>query len=130
TPDDLAALEQMLLESGAGDKADIARAREESHGLGLFIRSLVGLDRQAATEAFSAYLVDSVYPRVQIDFVGLIVAHLTENGVMAAARLYESPFTDRAPHGPDSVFTDEQVDGLILVLDTVRAHAAPDATVA
>ncbi|MGI9062617.1 MAG: DEAD/DEAH box helicase family protein [Pseudonocardiaceae bacterium] len=130
TPDDLAALEQMLLESGAGDKADIVRAREESHGLGLFIRSLVGLDRQAATEAFSAYLVDSVYPRVQIDFVGLIVAHLTENGVMEAARLYESPFTDHAPHGPDSFFTDEQLDGLILVLDTVRAHAAPDATVA
>jgi hypothetical protein len=52
TADDLLALEQMLLESGAGDDKAIAQAREEAHGLGLLIRSLVGLDRQAAMEAF------------------------------------------------------------------------------
>ncbi len=40
------------MESGAGSEEDIARAREESHGLGLFVRSLVGLDREAATAAF------------------------------------------------------------------------------
>ena len=27
--------------------------------------------------------------------------HLTEHGVMGVALLYESPFTDIAPHGPD-----------------------------
>ena len=41
----LSALEKMLLESGAGNADDVNRARDESHGLGLFIRSLVGLDR-------------------------------------------------------------------------------------
>jgi type I site-specific restriction endonuclease len=30
----------------------------------------------------------------QIEFVNLIVDHLTEHGVMPAALLYESPFTD------------------------------------
>ena len=34
--------------------ADIDQAKEQSHGLGLFIRSLVGLDREAALEAFGA----------------------------------------------------------------------------
>lgn len=43
---------------------------------------------------------------------------------------YESPFTDTAPQGPDMLFTDEEVDGIILVLDEVRANAAPETTVA
>lgn len=32
-------------------------------GLGLFIRSLVGLDRQAAAEAFGAYLYGAKFTR-------------------------------------------------------------------
>jgi type I restriction enzyme R subunit len=54
TPKDLRSLEQMLLDRGAGDATDVARAGDEAHGLGPFIRSLVGLDRQAATDAFSS----------------------------------------------------------------------------
>ena len=41
----------------------------------------------------------------QIEFVNLIVDHLTEHGVMDAALLYESPFTDLTPQGPDGLFT-------------------------
>ncbi len=129
TYDDLNALEKMLLDSGAGEEADIARAAEDSHGLGLFIRSLVGLDREAAVEAFSEFLSDTTFTVDQIRFVNLIVEHLTDNGVMEARRLYESPFTDHAPHGPDTIFPDEVLDGLILTLDTVRAHVLPKAAV-
>ena len=49
---------------------------------------------------------------------------------MEVARLYESPFTDSAPQGPDMIFTEAQVDGIVTILDQVRAHALPDATVA
>ena len=42
--------------SGAGQEAEIDAAAEKAQGLGLFIRSLVGLDRQAAVEAFGHYL--------------------------------------------------------------------------
>lgn len=45
TPNDLEALERMLTESGIGDAESIARAKEESQRLGLFVRSLIGLDR-------------------------------------------------------------------------------------
>ena len=117
----------MLLESGAGTEADIARAREESHGLGLFVRSLVGLDREAATAAFDRYLSDTTFSANQLRFVNLIVEHLTANGVMEVARLYESPFTDHAPQGPDMIFTDDQVDGIVTILDEIRDHALPDA---
>jgi type I restriction enzyme R subunit len=130
TPEDLQALEQMLVDSGAGTEADISRAREEAHGLGLFIRSLVGLDRGAATTAFDSYLDDKSLGTNQIRFIQMIVEHLTANGVMEVARLYESPFTDEAPQGPDMIFTDDQVEGIVAVLDEVRNHALPDVTVA
>ena len=130
TNTDLSALEALLVASGAGGPEDIARATEESHGLGLFIRSLVGLDRQAATEAFSEFLTDSRFSAAEIRFIQLIVEHLTANGVMEARRLYEAPFTDHAPTGPDFLFSDRDVDRLVVVLEQVRAHALSEETVA
>src|SRR5690242_10665291 len=50
TPEDLTSLEKMLIDNGTGDADDIALAKEQSHGLGLFIRELAGLDREAAVE--------------------------------------------------------------------------------
>jgi type I restriction enzyme, R subunit len=125
TPGDLQALEQMLLDSGAGDADSIAQAKEESQGLGLFIRSLVGLDRQAAIEAFGAYLDNTKFTAEQVRFIHLIVDELTANGVMGPARLYESPYTDHAPTGPESVFPEADVDDIVSILDDVRANALP-----
>jgi type I restriction enzyme R subunit len=130
TPDDLEALEQMLLASEAGDAAAIAQAKEESLGLGLFIRSLVGLDRQAALEAFADYLDGTKFNANQIHFINTIVGELTNNGVMEPARLYESPFTDLAATGPESMFTENQVDNIVDILNTVRANAQPEEGVA
>lgn len=39
----------------------------------------------------------------------MIVDYLTENGVMDPKLLYESPFTDVSPRGPEGVFLSEQV---------------------
>ena len=123
TPIDLEALEKLLVENGIGDPETIARAKEESRGLGLFVRSLIGLDRGAAKEAFAEFLEKGTLTANQIEFIDLIINHLTENGVMGAALLYESPFIDIAPHGPDDLFSSGEVDRLIAVLDHVRAAA-------
>jgi type I restriction enzyme R subunit len=130
TDADLASLEEMLVASGAGGPEDVARAREEASGLGLFVRSLVGLDRQAATEAFSDFLTDSTYSATEIRFIQLIVEELTANGVVPAARLYESPFTDHAPTGPDMLFPGAAGDRIFVILDEVRNRARPELGVA
>lgn len=123
TPSDLAGLEQVLLESGVAGADDLVRAKTESQGLGLFVRTLVGLDRSAAKEALAGFLAGKVLGGNQIEFINLIVDHLTEHGVMEAARLYESPFTDLAPHGPEGLFTGSEVDQIVAILHEVRERA-------
>ncbi|WP_433687518.1 DEAD/DEAH box helicase family protein [Micromonospora carbonacea] len=128
SPTDLEELERMLVASGGGPE-DIDRARRSADGLGLFIRSLVGLDREAANEAFSEFLAGRTLTANQISFVDLIVAHLTRNGVMEPVRLYESPFSDIAPD-PESIFSSADVDRLVTIIKSVRDTAAPASEVA
>jgi type I restriction enzyme R subunit len=123
TPSDLDELERMLTVSGIGRADDLQKAKEESHGLGLFVRSLVGLDREAAKEAFAGFLAGKTLNSSQIEFVNLIVDHLTEHGIVDPALLYESPFTDITPRGPDGLFTSSELDELLAVLDHVKSSA-------
>jgi type I restriction enzyme R subunit len=123
TATDLAELEKMLLQAG-GSKALIDEAKEQSQGLGLFIRSLVGLDREAAMQAFSEFLQGGTASPDQIEFINLIVQELTQNGVMPADRLFQSPFTDVNSQGPLGVFPPAKVTKIVEVLDTIRGRAA------
>lgn len=120
---DLGELERMLVESGLGGADELRRAAKESQGLGLFVRSLVGMDRSAAKDAMASFLAGKSLSANQIEFVNLVVDHLTEHGVVAPDRLYESPFTDLTPRGPDDLFSSGQLDELMRVLESVRATA-------
>ncbi|WP_230670036.1 type I restriction-modification enzyme R subunit C-terminal domain-containing protein [Methanosarcina barkeri] len=123
TATDLDELERILSESGLGGPEEIARAKEVSHGLGLFVRSLIGLDREAAKQSLATFLKGKTLTANQIEFINLIIDHLTEHGAMDAALLYESPFTDLTPQGPDGLFTSTQIDELIDTLEQITATA-------
>ena len=118
TPTDLDTLEAMLASAGIGMDDDMETARATADGFAGFIRSLVGLDRKAAETAFSDFLSDGARPD-QIEFIGMIVDHLTENGSMEPGLLYESPFKDIAPSGPDSLFSGENVTRIVETIETV-----------
>ena len=123
TASDLSELERMLAESRLGEPEDIRRAVEESRGLGLFVRSLIGMDRGAAKEALASFIAGKALTANQIEFTNLVVDHLTKHGIVEPSRLYESPFTDLTPQGPDALFSSVQLDELMHTLEDVRVRA-------
>jgi type I restriction enzyme R subunit len=123
TPQDLAELERIFQEEGIASEEDLTRIREEG-GLGLFLRSLVGLDREAAKEALSVFLDGRTLTANQIEFVNLVIDYLTERGVMDPRRLYESPFTDLDDQGVSGVFSLDDAKVLVQLLKDVQNRAA------
>lgn len=65
TGTDLEELERMLEASGVGGAEQIARAKKESEGLGIFVRSLVGLDREAAKAALGDFMAGRPWPPIK-----------------------------------------------------------------
>lgn len=123
TPLDLKELERMLVESGVATSEHLQKAKAECEGVGLFVRSLVGLDRETAKQTLSGFTAGKTLSANQIEFVNQIVNHLTEHGVMNPELLYEPPFTDLASRGPEGVFETAEIDELLLALAEVRERA-------
>ena len=44
---------------------------------------------------------------------------------MEPARLFESPYTDHAPTGPDYFFPDADVEVIVEILHEIKDHARP-----
>ena len=105
-----------MLIDACGSKELISLAKEQSHGLGMFIRSLVGLDRETVNQVFSEFISGTTVTPNQIDFINLVVQYLTENGAMEPDRLYDSPFTDINPQGPEGVFPSAWLAYLIAIM--------------
>ena len=108
TATDLSELERIFTEAGVGTPEEMERIREEG-GLGIFIRSLVGLDRAAAMHAFDAFIEGRKLTSHQHEFVDMVIDHLTARGVMDPRLFYESPFTDLDPLGVAGVFGEGEV---------------------
>ena len=103
---DVDSLEHILW-SEVGSKADY-KAEYGEKPLGEFVREIVGLDMNAAKEAFAAYLNDASLDSRQIYFVNQIVEYIVHNGLLKDMTvLQESPFTDRG--SVVEIFTDLSV---------------------
>jgi type I restriction enzyme R subunit len=113
----------MLLDAGIGEAGDIERARETSNGFGRFVRSLIGLDRAVVSEAFGEFLSSGTATAAQIEFINMVIEHLTDQGVIDPALLYEPPFTDIASTGPDQLFGEEPVTRLFSKIEAINASA-------
>ena len=118
---DLAELERIFVSAGTAPE-QVERIRAEG-GLGLFVRSLVGLDREAAKSAFAKFLLDKNVTANQIEFLNMIVDHLTERAAVDPRLLYESPFTDIDPMGVEGVFG-RQAGEVVSILDEIKRRAA------
>ena len=119
--EDVKALEEILWNE-VGTKQDY-EAEYGQKPLGEFVREIVGLDMNAAKEAFAQYLNDASLDSRQIFFVNQIVEYIVHNGMMKdLSVLQEAPFTDRG--SIVEVFTDLSVwAGIRQAIERVNANA-------
>ena len=122
TEEDVKSLETILW-SEVGTKQDY-EAEVGQKPLGEFVREIVGMDMNAAKEAFAQYLNDVNLDSRQIYFVNQIVEYIVRNGMMKdLSVLQEPPFTDRG--SIVEVFTDLTLwAGIKSVIDRINANAA------
>ena len=122
TVNDISVLENILWNE-LGTREDY-EAEYGAKPLGEFVREIVGLDMNAAKEAFSEFLNETNMDSRQIYFVNQIVEYIVHNGIMKdLSVLQESPFTDKG--SVVEIFTDLNLwMGIRKVIEQINANAA------
>ena len=125
TATDLRGLEQTLVEIGEDDGQTLLThllARSNAPSLPHFVRSMVGMDRAAAQEAFSEFLSNRSLTTPQIRFIEMVIDQLTARGVMEPSALYEAPFSSVHADGPEALFAGKSnvIEGIFEKLKTLR----------
>ena len=97
---DLESLEQILFAAdGPGTREQYEQTYGTDQPLGQLIREIIGLDPNAAKEAFASFLSLGTLSADQITFINQIIDHLVHNGTMDPADLFQPPFTDQHDQG-------------------------------
>lgn len=123
TQSDLQELERMLFEQGSiGTKEEFVKAYGDQP-LGKFIRSIVGLEIQAAQLAFGEILNNKTLSAKQIQFVNTIINFLNVKGIIEPSMLFEAPFTDLNSNGVSGLFDDKIAAKIITLIEKISHNA-------
>ena len=106
-------------------KREIHTADDEDIPLGKFVRSLTGLDKSTAEQAFNEFLDTGLYTQEQITFVRYIIDWLVQYGTLARQEMAYDEFSG----GMDvtEVFEDNIIlfQRIMTVIDNINANAMP-----
>ncbi len=91
--------------------------------LGEFIRSIVGLDINAAQDVFSEFIQAGNLRADQMTFINTIINYLNKNGVIDKEMLFKPPFTNLHDQGLLGVFDDAGATQVIRLIDGVNGNA-------
>lgn len=120
---DVHALEDILF----AEDGPISRKEYEAiygeQPLGLLVRSVVGLSRNAAKEAFAEFLSDAPLHPDQMSFLDQIVDYLVKNGTMEPKSVFETPFTNINDQGIAGVFSDDESKKVIDLIRHINENA-------
>jgi type I restriction enzyme R subunit len=116
-------LDHFLFQQGEmGTKQEFVKLFGEQP-IGQFIRSIVGLDINAAKLAFGAILADQTLNTQQIRFLDLIIDFFNVKGIIQADMLFEPPFTDINSTGIMGVFDEHTSTKIIELIEEIN-HTA------
>ena len=123
TKQDLQELEAILRDEGVADDEHLNQLKDDG-GLALFLRSLTGLDKSAAKDAFSKFVTQHQLNGNQTEFLDLVIDSLTETGIVEPATFYESPFTDLDDMGIAGLFDRAQTSEIIQIVRILNGSVA------
>lgn len=122
-PAEVEELERMLFAGEGKDAREKFKAELNGQTLGQFIRSLVGLDTNAAKIAFAEFLNRTNLNANQITFINQVIDYLTCNGIIEKRLLAEPPFTDLHHHGIFGLFGEDDQFRIIQIIDGINGNA-------
>ena len=120
TEAELAQLQEIFFNAEEVGSKEEFEKEGQGKTLSLFIRELIGLDKEAVQSAFAEFIQAQNLNAAQIKFMDLIIGYLTKNGVIDKKALFESPFKDLNDNGPFGLFDDAQVTKIISILDRIN----------
>jgi len=123
TTDELTVLEGLLFDGDErGTKEDFIEAYGEQP-LGQFVRSIIGLDVNAAKQAFSNFIQTGNFTADQIRFIDSIINFLEVNGTIEPKMLFESPFNELHDQGVMGMFNDSNARKVINIIREINDNA-------
>ena len=123
TKGEIIALEQMLFEQGNLGTKEKFEKMFGVQPLGKFIRTIVGLDVNAAKEVFGSLLISNAFNSKQIRFIDTIINFFTVKGIVEPEMLFEAPFTDVNSNGILGLFDEVTSAKIISLIEGVNGNA-------
>lgn len=123
TQTDISALEDILFsECGVIPREEYQKIFGEKP-LGVLVRSVVGLSRKAAKEAFAEFLSKAPLEADQMAFLNEVIEYLVRNGTMEPKTLFETPFTHIHNLGIAGLFNDYMSGQVIDLVRHINENA-------
>lgn len=123
TQTDLDDLEAILFEKEFVISRDIYEQIYGEKPLGVLVRSVVGLSRNAAHQAFSAFLQRTQLDSEQMNFINEIIKFLVRHGVMPLEKMNEKPFIDFHPSGLIGLLGESNAEQIIQLVQAINKNA-------
>jgi type I restriction enzyme R subunit len=123
TKNEVEELERLLFSIYKNGNKELLEKATDGKPLGKFIRSILGLDVNAAKEAFGNFVRNANLNPAQIHFINTIIDYLAVNGTIERNMLFDKPFTDINDQGLAGVFNIEEAGAIVSIVDGINRNA-------
>ncbi len=120
---DIKALEDLLFAEGAIIPREEYTRIYGDKPVGLLVRSIIGLDRNAAKQAFAELLAKAPLHPDQISFLNEIIEYLVKNGAVEPKSLFEPPFTHHHDLGVAGVMGEVNAKSVVELVTLINQNA-------
>src|SRR5690606_35178589 len=121
TPKELELLETFLFNEELGTKEEYENEYGEQP-LGIFIRSIVGLDIEVVNSLFANFIEDKNLKPVQITFIQTLINYLNNNGTLDKKLLTQPPFNEASDDGIIGLFEEHDVRKIVSIINQVNEN--------